>query len=590
MTKKLIIAYILILVIPIIFMSNSLVKRYEEENRNRLQEQLNKEVKYIEDDIQAKMALMKKIAFSISLNNGLLDRVGADKTFEYEEIFLIDDVYAKNLEVLLNSNPQLFAVRIFNDNPNMHEYWPSIMSENRIKNETLMTDIEKNNEIWRVIEKQEYLEMYENVANNYESVSFFKNIKKIHHDYNIIVEVGMLKEIFFESLNQSPFNLDSFYYVIKDNQILDQSDNGNFIHEEKMLQFEEWLVNRSTEDGGVYHYSDEIIIGKISIPELDMIIYKGLSLEGISTVLQKDRNGIVLTGLIMFFTLTAVTYIITYVLFMRLRKVIYSVENMDKSQPEKFKVIKGSDEISHLSLKIKEMLVEIDQLNKEALYEQQLALNAELKALQTQINSHFIYNTLETFKMMAEIDENYELSDLITNFGDLLRYSMKWNEKKTVTLSQELVYIQKYIALLNVRFDYEINLMIHVNEELLEVEIPKMSIQPIVENSFIHGIEAKCEDSNIIIDAVEDLGCDAICITITDDGIGMHKNQLKSINRALRGIDIDHDETTEMGIGIKNISDRIKLFYGIDYGITYESVQNKFTKAIIKVPKVGNKQ
>ena len=145
--------------------------------------------------------------------------------------------------------------------------------------------------------------------------------------------------------------------------------------------------------------------------------------------------------------------------------------------------------------------------------------NSEIKALQNQINVHFIYNVLESIKMMAEIDEKYEISDAVTSLGKLLRYGMKFSSKN-VTVEQEIEYIRNYLDLINLRFDFEIILAINIPQFIYKQEIPKMTLQPIVENAIYHGIEELAEDSSIYIKGYVE-GED-ILIEITDSGKGMN--------------------------------------------------------------------
>ena len=177
-----------------------------------------------------------------------------------------------------------------------------------------------------------------------------------------------------------------------------------------------------------------------------------------------------------------------------------------------------------------------DNLNRELLVK-----NSEIRALQNQINAHFIYNVLESIKMMAEIDEKYEISDAITALGKLLRYSMKWTSGN-VTVEQEIDYIHNYLALINLRFDYEIYLSLNIPENIMIQEIPKMSLQPIVE-----------------------------------------------LYQKISG-EIDSAGGSGNGIGLKNVQDRIRISFGPEYGLEFSSKPGMYTKVRVRVPmnKVSN--
>ena len=186
----------------------------------------------------------------------------------------------------------------------------------------------------------------------------------------------------------------------------------------------------------------------------------------------------------------------------------------------------GNDEISELGIQINKMLDTLEQLNIENTNKQLLVKNAELRSLQNQINAHFMYNVLESIKMMAEIKGDFDISDAITTLGNMFRYSMKWTSGM-VSLKDEVKYIKDYLNLLNLRFDYKITLSLKIPEEFLNTQIPKMSLQPLVENSVYHGIENLAEDTVIYIKVFTTDGI--INIEVSDMGVGMSEEALNEL-------------------------------------------------------------
>lgn len=241
----------------------------------------------------------------------------------------------------------------------------------------------------------------------------------------------------------------------------------------------------------------------------------------------------------------------------------------------------GSDEMGELGTQINKMLERIKQLMEDNLNREMLVKNSEIRALQNQINAHFIYNVLESIKMMAEIDGEYAISDAVTALGKLLRYSMKWGNG-CVLVEQELEYIKNYMALINLRFDYEIYLSLNIPDVLLKQEIPKMSLQPIVENAIYHGIEQMAEDTNIYIKGL--LEGDDCIIEITDAGRGMTEDEVEQLRRKISG-EIDSSGGSGNGIGLKNVQDRIHIAFGERYGIEIASKIGCYTKVRVRIPR-----
>lgn len=239
------------------------------------------------------------------------------------------------------------------------------------------------------------------------------------------------------------------------------------------------------------------------------------------------------------------------------------------------------DVMDELRFRIDGLLQCIKELTDANLKHEILVKNTEIRALQNQINAHFIYNVLESIKMLAEIDEKYDISDAITALGKLLRYSMRWT-KGNVTVADELDYISNYLSLINLRVDYEIYLSVKLPPVILKQEIPKMSLQPIVENAIYHGIEPMAEDTNIYIKGIVD-GDDCV-IEITDAGRGMTEEQVKNLYRRLKG-EIETSGGSGNGIGLKNVQDRIQMSFGEEYGLEIASKLGCYTKVSVRIPK-----
>ena len=252
---------------------------------------------------------------------------------------------------------------------------------------------------------------------------------------------------------------------------------------------------------------------------------------------------------------------------------------LDLTLPEE-----GNDEITELSGEINRMLGRIQELNQDNL--DRLAKNAQIKSLQNQINAHFMYNVLESIKMMAEIEEKYDISDAITSLGKMLRYSMKWMTG-TVTVEEEITYISNYLKLLNLRFDYEIYLSLNIPEEISHMQIPKMLLQPLVENAVYHGIEEMAEDTNIYIKGilVDEENC---TIEVSDAGRGMDEKTLEELRRKVYSQTRSTEESGH-GIGLKNVQDRVQLYFGEQYGIEIFSKEGCYTKVLIHLPRKDSK-
>ena len=180
------------------------------------------------------------------------------------------------------------------------------------------------------------------------------------------------------------------------------------------------------------------------------------------------------------------------------------------------------------------------------------------------------------------IDEEYEIADAVTSLGKLLRYSMKL-ESGGVQLEREIDYIQNYVALMNLRFDYVIRLEVDMPSQLMGQLVPKISLQPIVENAVAHGAAVLAADTVIALRGTLDRPGGRFTISITDEGQGMDEVALAHLRRQIAGEEPARSSSGN-GIGLKNVQDRIQMAFGPDYGLDVVSQPGCGTTVIASFP------
>lgn len=222
------------------------------------------------------------------------------------------------------------------------------------------------------------------------------------------------------------------------------------------------------------------------------------------------------------------------------------------------------------------MTSEINHLVNEVYEKQLLAQKLELKFLQSQMNPHFIFNVLNTIGIQAKIEKNEQLSDIVFTFAKFIRAKIYRNEWECIKIREELECVEDYLKIQKFRFGEKISYSLDVDEEIKEAYIPKLCIQPIVENAIIHGIEPKVGKGIINIRGFKE--GQRIVIEVEDDGIGFTKilNEKPSDN-------------SHNGVGLKNIHEILQRTYGDDYGIIIENGEKHGTKVkiLISIKKEG---
>lgn len=235
--------------------------------------------------------------------------------------------------------------------------------------------------------------------------------------------------------------------------------------------------------------------------------------------------------------------------------------------------VKGNDEISLLGKSFNKMSKKLNELINEVYTVQIKQKEAELKALQAQINPHFLYNTLDTIYWMCRMENAVESSYLIQALSRLFRLSLNSGNEFT-TVRHEIDHLDNYLTIQEKRFEELIRFKINVSDEVLGCKVVKLVLQPLVENAIYHGIEKKGSQGTISVSVLRE-GNDVVYI-IQDDGAGADEEELTKL--------LEKVEKNNRGFGIKNVNDRIKLYFGNEYGIKFSSSYENGTTVTVRQP------
>lgn len=247
------------------------------------------------------------------------------------------------------------------------------------------------------------------------------------------------------------------------------------------------------------------------------------------------------------------------------------------------KIVSNSqDEIGKLTDNFNYMVKRIRLLVKEQYENGKEIKNLELKALQSQINPHFLYNTLELINWKAMDNDVPEIAIITQSLAKYYKLSLN-KGKDIVSIEDEINHIKVYVQIQNLRFDHRINLVIDIDQDIYSYDILKLLLQPIVENSIIHGILENWNRKEGCITISGHFDNDDITLTVRDDGVGMTEEKAEEI--------LSMESTSKAhGYGIRNINHRIKLYFGQQYGLTYHSVPQQGTLVEIRIPAVRDKK
>jgi two-component system, sensor histidine kinase YesM len=237
------------------------------------------------------------------------------------------------------------------------------------------------------------------------------------------------------------------------------------------------------------------------------------------------------------------------------------------------------DEVKELNDVFNEMTKELQYLIEEVYKENLREKESQLRALKAQINPHFLYNTLDTIYWMLILKGDEETSLLVTKLGEILRYSIK-KGSTSVKVSEEVQQIENYLFIQKTRFEDKLQYDINFSKEIMDYEVLSFLIQPFIENAINHGIMDGKGYGKIAIRGYKKEN--SIYFEVEDDGTGMPQELVENYNQHEPESVAKHS-----GIGIENVNERIRFYYGNEYGATIESVENAGTKIVIKLPIEG---
>lgn len=357
---------------------------------------------------------------------------------------------------------------------------------------------------------------------------------------------------------------------------LDQKDEDSYVSFQKEIQEGNENLGETLESGNRVFFQvgqSKYNLGAYSLMPQSLLEENQRALT---------KNLIMIAG-IMLIVAAAAAYLVSKSLTRPLEKMTQTVKKIRDGDTRLRIQRMKDDEIGELAQNFNEMLDQIESLISRE-YETKLLLNrAEYKALQAQINPHFLYNTLDAMTSIAEIQGCRQVSALCQSLSNIFRYSLDMKNPYS-NVAKEIVHLKNYIYVMSVRMQDEVEYQFEVQDEVLKDSIPRISIQPLVENALNHGLR-NCRGKKKVLIQASAVG-DNLQIVVSDNGVGIPREKLRTL------LDERDEKKAEKGtsIGINNIHMRMKMLYGEVYGLTVESEIGCGTRVILTIPRRGPKE
>lgn len=402
-------------------------------------------------------------------------------------------------------------------------------------------------------------------------------------DFNTLEDYGVLtidlEEIILEQSYKNLFDdrYSDIFICDAEGKIVSHRDKDKINSTITSEPYVDEIISNGTNNGFVQYLDGNIE---------NIAIYSTLDANGWKIIKTIPTNNLYkeINEIQSYFVMGGSIYALVILLFMIIFSIRYT-EPMIKMMSVIKKIEKGDlsarmevqthDEIGELGHGLNKMIAEMETLIDKLVKEEKIKKEVELEALHAQINPHFLYNTLNTIKWMAKIQGAKSISNAITALTKLLRISINLGQEM-IPLEEEIEYVKNYIVIQKLRFNESFTIDYNIQEDCLSNELPKLILQPIVENSIIYGVEDGTENLKIQINAYKKE--DNLLIEVIDNGPGMDSHIMENILRQ------SSDSHKFSKVGLNNVNQRIKLYFGSEFGLTIKSKREEGTKITITIP------
>lgn len=568
---KLLITIILSSTIPIIVISGMMYGLSANFLNKMINDQTYNSIAGVHERISIKLEEYKDIILELQTDEAIINVLSNVSEANFNQNIIYEKIYDTLKEQKIKPTLHIISSKsdmIFSTSP-----MPKVYE----------VDIRNNWGIFRVIDKTDgdtiiYPQQIANSRRNNSIISLGNQITNEKGDCIGYIIIDIHRDIILDEFkflgSGIPLHivmLDENSYTILDNQnptMEGKFQRASYLDLEKITEYKS-IFNEINKDSYLaVHYLDESM-GITTIANVPSSIFLQLN-----NILQM----ILLVGF-------GISLAICCVLSIRIARYISNpirelIGIMGKVEEGNFNVTANSynsDELGDLGKYFNRMVGKLKEYLDKIIEKQHELRTTEIKMLQAQVNPHFLYNALDVIKWSAKLGKKDQVITIVTNLAKILRNSIDC-EEEFVSVKKSIEFIESYLAIQRIKYNDAFKVTIDIDKAILEYKIPRLILQPFIENAILHGLNNSVQKGIIAISGIQNK--DGLEFQIFDNGIGMTENEIQKIS----------DHRTDQHIGIYNVDQRIKLYYGADYGIYIQSEKFKGTKVIIKIPcSIGDK-
>jgi len=585
-SHKLFLAFSMVIAIPAILVSFLFIRTQETQLYKDAMTAGSSHVARLDEQLRSRLAMLENASSTALTQKSFVDFIHSNMRGDGLRLVKFRQNQYEQMHNIIQSHELISQLSFYVDNPNLHEIWPEIYHYDRFWPQ----------DYWSVLRDEGgaayRLFAYKDGAH---TLAYYRLVRLQGQQQKLptVMEIRTDHDVFFGDLLEE--NAGDFFSVV-----IDAANPARYVHNLRHV----FSRNAGEALGGILGriheqldvlQQDSPIKVRIDnqtyyalyryIAPLDAYVVDIASHEALVKGPRSWYAIVVAITLCMLLLIMLLVSHTTRRIFRRLDSVLESMRQVRKGQLDA-KIDTGlnehdsGDEIDEVAVNYNKMLDEIKRLMTQVVDKQLIAKNAQLHSLHSQINSHFLYNALESIRMQAEVQKQPAIAEALVSLGSQLRYSMQWRSD-TVALGEELANIRSYIKFINFMEGGSIALTADLPQDVLRYAIPKMCMQPIVENAVHHAtpsggsvhirINVKVEHDSLLL------------IEIRDDGAGVDPDMLARLQAVLQGDSDTPIVTSKNGLGLENVHKRLQLHYGEDCGLWIDSELGAYTCVTLRL-------
>lgn len=558
--RKMALGYILLVILPVIMFGFYFYGQLYQDMMGEYAQSKQRLVKQAAGSFEVSLEQVKSIHSLFQYNAQVTEYLNGEYVTEVDQVYH----YLKDIRPIFTfanlGNKTIKSIRLYksadvvlpvqNEVESLKDFpYPEVQSQ--------LNELKLNQGLWH---KQDqvgiagvpYIGYYQRLYNN----SYTKQLAILE----IVVDDRMLGN-FIDAAKANP-SIQAM--IVQDGKIVYRSEGG--YDDERARAFVASAASRANDE---YWTDGDMLVNALARDDLRLTFYFFSPLDEMFSDFRKKTW---VTGGLLFallFMLSALYYLIASLLTKRILKLAKHMRRVDENNLSLYEGEVASDEIGFLTHSYNSMISRIDELLNKVQKAELMKKEADYLVMQAQIKPHFLYNTLESIRMLAEINDDQEVVSATHTLGKLLRYTLSSGDNET-PLADEINNLRNYLEMYKLRMLDRLHYEIDVEAEIKDVFCPRFILQPLVENCIHHGVSKSRGQSEIRIRAADE--GPFLVITISDNGAGMTAQRLELVQGVIDNrLDRSELQTEDSGLGLYNVSERIKVFFGEGSGLDIQS-------------------